>query len=97
MPNAWDRDDLVRLAATFMNASGLTGDPSTIYLLTIDPNKNRATYLFGTASITRGATGGYYMDITPSVTGQWGYRWEGTGGIQVVSEQLFVVNPTFKL
>lgn len=97
MPNGYDRGDLVRLSAAFLNASGVPGDPSSITLLTIDPSTTRATYAFGTASVTRATVGAYYMDITPNVTGQWGYRWEGTGGVQAVAETIFAVNPTFKL
>ena len=103
MPGLYDRGDVVHLAATFLGTSGAVGDPSTIYLLLVDPQGNRATHKYGLtpSQIYRSGVGAYYLDLDVEVTGglpgQWGYRWEGTGGVQSAAETYFAVAPTFKL
>jgi hypothetical protein len=99
MPNAYDRGDLVRAVATFVASNSLTADPSQVWCLIIDGAGNRATHRYGLtpSQIVRGATGGYYIDIDASAIGDWAYRWEGTGGLQLAEETHFSVRPTFKL
>lgn len=99
MPN-YDRGDLVRATATFAATDNTTIDPNQVWCLVIDAAGNRATHRYGLtpSAIVKAATGGYYLDIdVASSVGQWGYRWEGTGGIQLAEESTFTVRPSFKL
>lgn len=100
MANTYDRGDLVRTTATFIGTANVTADPSQIWCLTIDGRGVRATHRYGLtpSAIFRGGTGGYYLDIdTASASGDWAYRWEGTGIVQQAEETAFNVRTTFKL
>lgn len=90
----YDYGDLVRSAATFVSTDLVTpADPSTIIFLTLNELGSVASYQYGAAgaSITRVPTGGYYKDWTPDATGDWWYRWVGTGGVQAADEWQIVV------
>jgi predicted transcriptional regulator of viral defense system len=84
-PNYYDRGDRVRLSASF-TSNGVAADPTAIELKVKDPSNNIATYTYALAEITKSATGNYYKDVSIDETGEWFYRWEGTGAVEAADE-----------
>jgi len=86
MANTYDRGNLVRLTATFSDATGAAADPTAVVLRLKDP-----TGTLTTPPPTRSALGVYYYDLSLAVIGAWFYRWESTGAVQTAAESLLLV------
>lgn len=84
-PNYYDIGDRVHLTAVF-TISGVDSDPTAIALMVKDPSGNIATYTFALVQITKSAVGRYYKDISIDESGDWFYRWEGTGAVEAADE-----------
>lgn len=99
MPNTYDRGDLIRCVATFVASNSLTTDPTNVWFLVQDGGGARATHKYGLtpSAIVKAATGAYYIDLDTPTVGDWAYRWEATGGLQLAEETRFNVRPTFRL
>jgi hypothetical protein len=98
--NLYDVGDLVRVTATFLASGGLQTDPSQIWFLYKSPaTQAGATHQYGVtpSAIIRTGTGAYYIDVNVDKPGDWKYRWEGTGVLQVAEETGFSVRTTFHL
>ena len=93
MANIYDKNDLVRLSATFTVASVAT-DPTAISLKVQDPSGNETTYTYALAQVTKDGTGLYHYDLTIDETGYWYYRWEGTGAVVSAAEAHLLVRRT---
>ena len=68
----------IRIAANF-SRDDVDVDPDTVSLLTRSPCGTETTYTYADADITKTSAGDYYIDITPTESGRWFYRWETTG------------------
>ena len=88
-PTVYDKGDKVRLSATF-SVSGVNSDPTAVVLKVKDPSSNIATYTYALAEITKSATGIYYKDISIDESGEWYYRFEGTGAVEAADESRFI-------
>lgn len=89
--NAYDRGDLVRLTATFTDTAGVATDPTTVTCRVRSPAGTTTVDTYSPGSITKDSTGVYHLDVNASESGQWWYRWEGTGAVQQADEGTFSV------
>ncbi len=90
--NVYQVGDRVRVTATFVNASAVAADPTTItcnvkvrYVGTL------RTYTYALAQLTKSGTGVYYLDVDVDVEGIWDYRFAGTGAVVAAAEGAFNV------
>jgi hypothetical protein len=89
-----DIDDLVRLSVTFRNLAGTPTDPTGVELKVLDPSGNVTTHSWPPDAVVKndaGANGAFYADVLVDETGDWWFRWKGTGDIQEVEEERFRV------
>lgn len=109
MANSYDRGDTVRLIATFVSSVNDVIEPASVYVLVRNALGSIGTYGYGgpngtaaevagVATVTRVASGAYYMDIVPSCDppdGLWSYRFDAGGGVTAAAgEESFYVRPT---
>lgn len=83
----YDIGDEVRLSVAFTDAAGAAADPTTV---TCTVRKPDGSTLTPTATST-GSTGAYRADIQPDQTGNWYYRFAGTGALVAAEEGQFYV------
>lgn len=93
MANTYDRDESVRVFATFKSTAGVVADPTTVRLRYRKPGSTATVLTYSTASgdITRSSTGQFYSDLTADTAGQWIYQWDSSGVIQASYEKSFRV------
>jgi hypothetical protein len=86
-----DIGDAVRITATF-TINGALVDPTTVMFKHKAPLLSLVTrtYSAGQAGIIRSATGTYYADIEPTVSGVHYVRFEGSGGTPKAAGELSV-------
>ena len=89
-PNTYEIGDKVRIKATF-TVSGVKTDPTTITLRVKSPSNVISIYTYALFEITKSATGMYHKDISITESGEWFYRWEGTGAVETADEAYLVV------
>lgn len=82
---------LVRTTASFTDDDGAPVDPDDVTLLTFDPLGNVTEYVYGVDLIERDSTGEYRFDIPGNPSGDWRYRWAGTGAAAAVAEGQFKI------
>ena len=88
-PHYYDKGDKVHLTAKFIVGSVLT-DPTVIICRVKDPSGNVTVYTYALAQVTKTSTGLYYKDISIDESGDWYYRWEGTGAMEAAEESHLV-------
>jgi hypothetical protein len=93
---AYEIDTLVRLSSIFTAVAGNTpSDPTNVKLYVMDPGSQVTIYQFSATEITKDSTGNYHRDILANQVGNWKYKWQGTGTVQVTSpDGTFSVNAT---
>lgn len=92
MANQYDLGDLIRLSATFKNASDVDTDPTTVTLrVRHNSGTPTTTYTYEASEVSRLAAGQFYKDVTLSKSGTWYYRWEGSGSVQQQEEKAIVI------
>ena len=95
MASNYDVGDLVRVSLPFTDAIGAAADPTTVRGRFRDPSGAVTTYLFGTDSeLVKDSTGNYHFELSPTASGEWRYRGEGTGAVQAAAEARFIVRAT---
>jgi hypothetical protein len=96
MANAYDRGDLVRVVATFVNSVSVTQDPATVVMRILAPGTSVVTWVYGAGSVVRDATGAYHVDVNliGAPCGDWTYRFDGLGSGQAAGETTFNVKFT---
>lgn len=91
MAGTYDKGDRPRCKAEFKLNSTLT-DPSSITFKYKKPDGVSTSLVYGVDSdLKRESTGIYYVDLDINLSGQWFYRFEGTGTVQAASESKFTV------
>ena len=90
-PNSYDIGDGVRLKVTF-TVNAVNSDPTTVTLRVKDPSGNIDVYTYALVQVTKSAVGIYYKDIFIDESGEWFYRWEGTGAVEAADESYFDVD-----
>lgn len=80
MAGPYDKGDTIRITCTFTNSAGTATDPTAVVARLQDPAGTETT-----PSTTKSATGVYYFDVTPALSGTYYYRFEGTGALVAAS------------
>ena len=77
----YDIGDQLRLTTTFTGLDGVATDPTTVTCRVVFPNGSAATYTYASpaTSIIWVSTGVYAIDLTLDESGEYKYRWYGTG------------------
>lgn len=90
MANLYDVGDSIRLGALF-TVTGVAIDPTIIELDVRDPSGNTLSYSYGGGTVSKETTGKYFRDIFVNDSGQWWYRYFGTGTVIAADEAYFIV------
>lgn len=91
--NTYQIDVLIQLTGSFTDLTGAPADPTNIFCYVVDPSGLTTTYSGG--QITRDAAGIYHVNITPTISGFWRYKWQGTGSLITTSpDTSFYVQPS---
>ncbi len=78
--NTYDKGDLVQLTAAFTDKAGAAFDPSTVTFKLKDPTGEVTTYVYGTdAELVKDETGKYHVDVAADLSGDYHYRFQGSG------------------
>ena len=91
MANIYDVGDSIRLDALF-TVTGIAIDPTIIELDVRDPSGNTLSYSYAGGTVSRETTGKYFRDIFVGDSGQWWYRYFGTGTVITADEKYFIVD-----
>ncbi|NLD42119.1 MAG: hypothetical protein GX657_01355 [Chloroflexi bacterium] len=87
MASSYDRGDLVRLSVVFTDAEGVATDPTTITCTVKAPSGTVTVYTYGEdAEVVKDGVGAYHLDLEISASGEWHYRWAGTGACTAAGE-----------
>ena len=86
MANTYDIGDQVRLSVAFTNSAGVATDPTTVTITIRKPDQTTST-----PTALTSATGTWYTDVTLDQTGNWYYRFAGTGALVAAEEGEFYV------
>ena len=85
--------------ATFTVTAGVPSatyalaDPSTVTLLVETPAGVQTTYTYAGGTVTKDSVGVYYRDVPMTASGQWIFRWTGTGVCVAGVEYTAMVRP----
>ena len=91
MASQYDVGDSVRMSAAF-TVSSVATDPTTITFKMREPDGTVTTYVYGTdAELVKDSTGNYHVDWGTSMSGDFFYRFTGTGACVAASEGYFTV------
>lgn len=83
----------VTVALNLQDAAGADLDPDTLVFKLRSPAGVTTTYTYASGDeIVRQDAGDYYIDVTPTESGRWFYRWATTGANKTIAlEGNFVV------
>jgi len=74
--------------------TGLATDPANLTLV-LQSSSGNTTYTYPSGSdIVRDSLGNFHCDFTPTVTGNWNYRWSSTGTVVAAAESQFSIQPS---
>jgi len=90
MSNFYDCGDVVRVTASFTDISSNPADPTGVTLRVKQPDATMNVHTYP-GDITKDGTGIYHFDLSITESGDWYYRFEGTGAVQAAAETLFHV------
>jgi uncharacterized protein YfaS (alpha-2-macroglobulin family) len=79
--------DLVHVVATFTNAAGTNVNPTAVTAKSKAPDGTITTL-----TVAHDSLGVYSADVNVTESGQWTYRFAGTGSNQAAQEARFRVN-----
>lgn len=89
----YDVGDSCRTTA-FFKVSGVLSDPTEVTLRYKAPDGTTAYFTTPDPRIVQDATGTYHADIHLNASGDWWYRWEGTGAVTAAREKRLSVRPS---
>lgn len=77
-------------------AAWVLTDPTTVTCKVRPPSGSVSAYVYGTdAALGKESTGVYVLDLVTNATGEWFFRFEGTGACVAVEESAFKVKTAF--
>ena len=84
----------IELQGIFTNAlNGVYADPTSITLFLLDPSGLATTQTWPGGSIVRDSLGHFHFIMTPTVSGNWTYKWKGIGTANATSpDTIFTIN-----
>jgi hypothetical protein len=86
----YDQGDTARLSVAF-TVGGVATDPTSISATVRKPDATTTAYTSG--QITHDGTGLYHLDVTVDQSGEWAYKFTGTGTAADVGPGIFYVKP----
>lgn len=90
-------DQAILSSPTFLNASNVATDPTSVTCTVTDPTGTTVTHSYlGTppADITKISVGNYSLLVSCTLVGLWGFEWLGSGnGVSEAEPGTFTVNP----
>lgn len=89
----YDIGDSCRTTAYF-KMSGVLSDPTTVTLRFKGPDGSVTSISTPDDRIVNDEVGVYYSDIFLDTSGDWYYRWEGTGAVMAAREKRLSVRPS---
>jgi hypothetical protein len=84
---------VVRMSTAF-TVSGANTDPTTVTLYVKLPNAGTQIFAYGSSSMVKDATGLYHYDYATTNSGDFFYRWVGTGTVIAAAEGSFTAGPS---
>ena len=88
----YDIADRAKLQGTFY-ADGSPTDPDNVELQIKTPTGTTSSHVYGTdPDVIKDSTGVYYYLLQLTASGQYYYRWEGSGTLYAGGEKRLVVN-----
>ena len=90
----YEIDTTIVIQGIFTNAlTGVYADPTAITLYLLDPAGVATTQIWPGGFIVRDSLGHFHFNLTPTVSGNWTYKWRGTGAATATSpDTIFTVN-----
>lgn len=83
---------LVRLTAEFRNTAGALADPDSVRVRTRDPSAIFDVKVSDIdAELVHDGLGLFHYDVAAIESGNWRYRWQGTGAVTAVAEGQFTI------
>lgn len=80
---------IVTLTGRFTGLDGKPADPTTVSCMVRTPSGTVTS-----PAVSQSSTGVYTVSVRASESGEWWYRWEGDGAVEVSDEQPFTVLPS---
>lgn len=72
--------DTKRIAINYQDEDGVDIDPDGVTFKLLSPSGILTTATYGTdAQLVRSSAGDYYVDVMPTESGRWQWRWISTG------------------
>ncbi|MDL1909699.1 hypothetical protein FBQ81_03245 [Chloroflexi bacterium CFX6] len=91
----YKRGQKVRCSVEF-RVDGILTDPTTVSAKVKSPSGTVTTYVYLTdAALVRDSAGAFHLDVVALLSGQWHFRFEGTGTCTAVEESVFNVRSAF--
>lgn len=94
--NTYNVGQLVRITGIFLDAFGAAADPTTATLSVLWPSGTSQVYEYGGSPevVYRDGVGSYFIDLDATESGDYHYKWEGTGTADSTDEDQFTVFPS---
>lgn len=90
--NDYEIMTLVTLAVAF-TLNGVPTSPSDVTLYVLPPGGPEKQFTLSGAQVRANGTGNFEYDLLVDKSGLWGYKWQGTGAVQVTTpDQQLTVN-----
>jgi hypothetical protein len=89
MINYYKQGQRVRVTCSF-RVDGVATDPTSVTCKIMDPTRSVST-----PTVSKSATGVYYVDVIANKRGEWNVRFEGTGACTAVEEIAFGTETVF--
>lgn len=87
--NTYDVGTQVRLSVAFTDVDGNPADPTTVVCRVRNCGGS-----ISTPTVLQDGTGLYHVDVLLSSTGNWFYRFEGSGALIAVADAQINVTPS---
>ena len=90
----YEIDTTIELQCVFLNSlTGVYVDPTLVKVSILDPNGVQTNQNWPGGGVTRDSLGHFHALITPSISGNWTYKWRGSGAATAASpDTIFTVN-----
>jgi hypothetical protein len=87
--NRYSIDSIVTVSVQFtLAADNSPADPDQVSVYVQTPHGVATRYDYGTDPIERDGVGLYHYDVLADASGIWLYKWQGSGAVQVTSNDI---------
>lgn len=86
MTNSYIIGNQIKLSASFTNNAGSLVNPTSVSLVIKKPDRT-----IETITPTNDSTGKYHFNYTPTMVGDYCYRFEATGSVVAASQNQFKI------